>query len=119
MKGWIGTAFVACLLVLAGPASAERSGGRAASDEANGRYVVGRRCQRVARVPSPYHHYGDQPGLPAPITTHLYYYRPYPYSSLSAPFMFGFRVRTILVVSDESLRPASSRERPMEGARRV
>ena len=86
MKGWIGAAFVAGVLVLAGPASAEtfavapqvtkQAAGTAKATDVSARshYRYG---HRPDYRPSPYYY------------ARPYYYRPYPYNA-PAPFTFGF-----------------------------
>jgi hypothetical protein len=89
MKGWIGAAFVASVL-LAGPASAEMSAvapqvTKQTTGTAKATDVSARRHYRR------YYHYGYRPYYrPSPYYyARPYYYRPYPYNA-PAPFTFGF-----------------------------
>lgn len=88
MKRWIGAAFVASVLVLAGPASAETSAvapqaTKQTAGTAKATDVSARRHYRR------YYHYGNHYRPSPHYYARPYYYRPYPYSS-PAPFTFGF-----------------------------
>ena len=88
MKGWIGAAFVASVLVLAGPASAETS---AVAPQATKQTTGTAKAADISarRHYRPYYRYGHRPYYRAYYYARPYYYRPYPYSS-PAPFTFGF-----------------------------
>jgi hypothetical protein len=88
MKGWIGAAYVAGVLALAGPASAETAAPQSTKQTAVTARATDFSAQRYYRH---YHHYGYRPYYrPYPYYyARPYYYRPYPYYS-PAPFTFGF-----------------------------
>lgn len=88
MKGWIGAASVASVLVLAGPASAETS---AVAPQATMQTAGTAKAADISarRHYRRYYRYGYRPDYQPYYYARPYYYRPYPYSS-PAPFTFGF-----------------------------
>jgi hypothetical protein len=86
MKGWIGTAIVASVLVLAGPASAETS---AVAPQATKQTTGTAKATDVSARHRRYYRYGYRPYDRPYYYARPYYYRTYPYNA-PAPFTFGF-----------------------------
>ena len=99
MKGWIGAAFVAGVLVLAGPASAETSAVAPQATKQAAGYSQGHRCQRASALSL-----RPSAGLPA-LSLLLRAALLLPALSLQRAGTVHVRLRvwTVLVMSDESL----------------